>query len=98
MDAKQTGIDRSRSVEDLRHLRLMALLDELVCDKGPHRAAADLDVDHRTLAANPESGRRFRRMRSALNQALLAGAGAWSGCGTRSGSCRWSWRSWRNTG
>ncbi|MDE2781283.1 MAG: hypothetical protein OXI91_16640 [Chloroflexota bacterium] len=85
-------------MEDLRHLRLMALLDELVRDKGPRRAAADLDVDHRTLTASPESGRLSRRMRTALNQALLAGAGVWSGCATRSGSCRWSWRSWRNTG
>ncbi|MYC37823.1 MAG: hypothetical protein F4X66_13065 [Chloroflexi bacterium] len=98
MDAKQTGIDRSGSIEDPRHLRLMALLDELVRDKGPRRAASDLDVDHRTLTASLESGRLPRRMRTALNQALLAGAGAWSGCGTRSGSCRWSWRSWRNTG
>ena len=98
MDAKQAGIDRSRSVEDLHHLRLMALLDEQVRDKGPRRAAADLDVDHRTLTASLERGRLSRRMRPALNQALLAGAGAWSGFATRSGSCRWSWRSWRNMG
>ena len=70
------GIDRSESIEDLHHLRLMALLDEQVRDKGPRRAAADLDVDHRTLTASLESGRLSRRMRSALNQALLAGAGS----------------------
>ena len=63
-------------IEDLHHLRLMALLDELVRDKGPRRAAADLDVDHRTLTASMESGRLSRRMRVALNQALLSGAGA----------------------
>ena len=68
------GIDRSKSIEDLHNLRLMALLDELVRDKGPRRAAADLDVDHRTLTASLESGRLTRRMRVALNRALLAGA------------------------
>ena len=70
------GIDRSESIEDLHHLRLMALLDDLVRDKGPRRAAAELDVDHRTLAASLETGRLSRRMRMALNQALLAGAGS----------------------
>ena len=57
MDAKQAGIDRSRSVEDLHNLRLMALLDEQVRDKGPRRTAADLDGDRRILTAGLESGR-----------------------------------------
>ena len=70
------GIDRSKSIEDLHHLRLMALLDELVRDKGARKAAADLDVDHRTLAASLESGRLTRRMRGALDRALLAGGGS----------------------
>ena len=54
----------------------MALLDELVRDKGARKAAADLDVDHRTLAASLESGRLTRRMRVALDRALLAGGGS----------------------
>ena len=70
------GIDRSKSIEDLHHLRLMALLDELVRDRGARKAAADLDVDHRTLAASLESGRLTRRMRVALDRALLAGGGS----------------------
>ncbi len=70
------GIDRSKSIEDLHHLRLMALLDELVRDKGARKAAADLGVDHRTLAASLESGRLSRRMRVALDRALLAGGGS----------------------
>ena len=57
-------------------MRLMALLDELVRDKGARKAAADLDVDHRTLAASLESGRLTRRMRVALDRALLAGGGS----------------------
>ena len=76
MAREQGGIDRSESIEDLHHLRLMALLDELVRDKGPRRAAADLDVDHRTLTASLASGKLSRRMRSALNQALLSGSGS----------------------
>ena len=76
MAREQGGIDRSESIEDLHHLRLMALLDELVRDKGPRRVASDLDVDHRTLTSSLESGRLSRRMRSALNQALLSGAGS----------------------
>ncbi len=76
MAKEQGGIDRSESIEDLHHLRLMALLDDLVRDKGPRRAAKDLDVDHRTLAASLETGQLSRRMRMALNQALLAGAGS----------------------
>ena len=75
MTTERPGIHRSESIEDLHHLRLMALLDELVRDKGPRQAAADLDVDHRTLAASLESGRLTRRMRVALDRALLAGGG-----------------------
>ena len=45
-------------------------------DKGARKAAADLDVDHRTLAASLESGRLTRRMRVALDRALLAGGGS----------------------
>lgn len=76
MARERGGIDRSESIEDLHHLRLMSLLDELVRDKGPRRAAADLDVDHRTLTSSLKSGRLSRRMRVALNQALLSGAGS----------------------
>ena len=76
MTTETPGIHRSESIEDLHHLRLMALLDELVRDKGPRQAAADLDVDHRTLTASLESGRLTRRMRVALDRALLDGAGS----------------------
>ena len=76
MASERPGIDRSKSIEDLHHLRLMALLDELVRDKGARKAAEDLDVDHRTLAASLESGRLTRRMRVALDRALLAGGGS----------------------
>ena len=76
MADEQPGIDESRSIEDLHHLRLMALLDEQVRDKGMRKAAEDLGVDHRTLASSLESGQLTRRMRVALDRALLAGEGS----------------------
>ena len=75
MAEEQPGIDRSKSIEDLHHLRLMALLDEQVRDKGARKAAEDLGVDHRTLASSLESGKLTRRMRVALDRALLGRGG-----------------------
>ena len=64
------GIDGSKSVRDMHHLRLMSLLQEQVRDRGRKRAAEVLGVDRRTLD-------------TALDQGLLdaahpgcAGAGA----------------------
>ena len=57
-------------------MRLMALLGELVRDKGVMKAAESLDVDHRTLTSSLESGSLSRRMRVALEKALLEGGGS----------------------
>ena len=76
MESKMPVIEKSRNVEDLQHMRLMALLSELVRDKGPRRAAQEMDVDHRTLTSSLESGRLSRRMQVALEKALLAGGGS----------------------
>ena len=76
MAAERPGIDGSRDIEDLHHLRLMALLQELVRDHGVRKAAEKLDVDHRTLSAGLGSGRLSRRMRGALEKALLEGGGS----------------------
>ena len=66
--------ERSRSVGDLERTRLMALLGELVRDKGPREAAQALGIDHRTLAASLEGAKLSRRVRVALEKALLSGA------------------------
>ena len=66
---------RSRAVEDMQHMRLMALLGELVRDKGVMKAAKALDVDHRTLTGSLERARLSKRMRLALERALLEGGG-----------------------
>ena len=76
MSAGRPGIEKSRSIEDLQHMRLMVLLGEQVRDKGIMRAARDLNVDHRTLAAGLETGRLSRRLRGALEKALLEGGGS----------------------
>ena len=76
MSTKDPVFERSRSIEDLQHLRLMALLEELVRDKGIMRAAQELNVDHRTLTSGLETGRLSRRLRGALEKALLEGGGS----------------------
>ena len=69
-------IEKGRSMGDLQHLRLMALLRQMVREKGPRGAAAVLDIDHRTLIASMEGGELSRRMRLALERALLSGGGS----------------------
>ncbi len=76
MSTKDPVFEKSRSIEDLQHLRLMALLEELVRDKGIMRAAQELNVDHRTLTSGLETGRLSRRLRGALEKALLEGGGS----------------------
>ena len=76
MSTKDPVLEKSRSIEDLQHLRLMALLEEMVRDKGIMRAAQELNVDHRTLTSGLESGRLSRRLRGALEKALLEGGGS----------------------
>ncbi len=76
MNRKAPAFEKSRDVEDVQHLRLMTLLGELVRDKGIMRAAGELNVDHRTLGAALETGKLSRRMRGALENALLKGGGS----------------------
>ena len=76
MDTGKPVFEKSRSVEDMQHMRLMALLSELVRDKGVMKAAEALGVDHRTLTSSMERGRLSRRMRVALDKALLEGGGS----------------------
>ena len=60
----------------MQHMRLMALLGELVRDKGAMKATKELGVDYRTLTVCLETGRLSRRMRGALEKALLEGGGS----------------------
>ena len=76
MNRKAPAFEKSRDVEDVQHLRLMTLLGELVRDRGIMRAAGELNVDHRTLGTALETGKLSRRMRGALENALLKGGGS----------------------
>ena len=76
METREPILEKSRSVGDLQHTRLMALLRELVRERGVMKATKTLDVDYRTLTSSLESGRLSRRMRTALEKALLSGGGS----------------------
>ena len=76
MEPGQGGIDNSKSVRDMHHLRLMSLLQEQVRDHGRRRAAEILGVDRRTLDAALDQGLLTRRIRGALEKALQSGVGS----------------------
>ncbi len=76
MRTTEHGIESSGDVEDLHHLRLMALLQELVREKGYKGAARVLEIDHRTVAEIARTGRLSRRVREALERALQEGIGS----------------------
>ena len=69
-------IEESRVVEDVHHLRLMALLHELVREKRNRGAAAALGIDPRTVASCMKTGRLSWRVRQALEQGLQSGEGS----------------------
>ena len=70
------GIDDSRDVANVYHLRLMTLLQELVRDKGHHGAARVLEIDQQTVAECARTGVLTRRVRQALERALQEGIGS----------------------
>ncbi len=76
MKSREPVFEKSRSVEDLEHMRLTALLREMVREKGKRKASEALDVDHRTLVGSLKRGRLSRRMRVSLDKALLEGGGS----------------------
>ena len=50
------GIEDSKDVENVYHMRLMALPKELVRDKGYKSAARVLELDQRTVAESAKTG------------------------------------------
>ena len=76
MKTTEHGIDDSRDVENVYHMRLMALLKELVRDKGYKGAARVLELDQRTVAECAKTGQLSRRVRQALERALQEGVGS----------------------
>ena len=76
MKTTEHGIEDSKDVENVYHMRLMALLQELVRDKGYKGAARVLETDQRTVAESARTGRLSRRVRQALERALQEGVGS----------------------
>ena len=76
MERQPGGIDGSKSVRDMHHLRLMSLLQEQERKHGRRRAAEILGVDRRTLDTALDQGVLNRRIRGALEKALQSGVGS----------------------
>ena len=76
MEQNKDVFAKSRAVEDMHHLRLMSLLQELERDHGRKKAAALLGVDRRTLDVSLDDGVLSRRMRGVLDKALQYGLGS----------------------
>ena len=76
MKTTEHGIEESKAVENMYHMRLMALLQELVRKRGPKGAARVLEVDPKTVGESIRTGRLSRRTRDALERALQEGVGS----------------------
>ena len=76
MKTTEHGIEDSRDVENVYHMRLMALLQELVREKGYKGAARVLEIDPQTVTESAKTGQLTRRVRQALERALQEGVGS----------------------
>ena len=76
MKTTEHGIEDSKDVENMHHMRLMTLLQELVRDKAFKGAARVLELDQRTVAECARTGQLSRRVRQALERALQEGVGS----------------------
>ena len=76
MNQKRRDIKISGAVRDLHHLRLMALLLELVRLRGIGGTARVLEIDPRTVTSSVKSGQLTRRVRDSLQRALQHGIGS----------------------
>ena len=68
--------ESSWSLDSLRHMRLMALLRDMIEAEGKVQTAAALGVNYRTLVRHEETGRLTDRMADALERHLLLGGGS----------------------
>ena len=76
MKTTEHGIEESKDVENVYHMRLMALLQELVRERGYKGAARVLEIDQRTVAESAQTGVLSRRARNALERSLQEGVGS----------------------
>ena len=76
MNGEELYPEESRSLDGLRHLRLTALLWDMINDEGRVKTAETLGVNYRTLSRAVESGILTGRMGDALERCLLTGGGS----------------------
>ena len=76
MKQKRRDIKISGAVRDMHHLRLMALLLELVRLRGISGTARVLEIDPRTVTSSVKSGQLTRTVRDSLQRALQHGIGS----------------------
>ena len=76
MNEQEFYPESSRSLDSLRHIRLMALLRDMIEAEGKVQTAAALGVNYRTLVRHEETGRLTDRMADALERHLLLGGGS----------------------
>ena len=76
MNEQDSYPELSRSLDSLRHMRLLALLRDMIEAEGKVQTAAALGVNYRTLVRHEETGRLTDRMADALERHLLLGAGS----------------------
>ena len=76
MKRKDPLIVGRHSVRDMHHLRLMALLQELVRTWGYTGTARVLEIDPRTVTSGVQSGQLTHRVRESLQRALQHGVGS----------------------
>ena len=73
---KRPVITRSSDIENLYHMRLLSLLQELVRKRGYKGTAEVLEIDPRTVASSAMSGQLTHRVRESLERALQHGVGS----------------------
>ena len=76
MKQKRTNIKGGIAVDDTHERQLMALLQEMVREKGYSGTARVLEIDRRTVASCMKKGRLSRRVRQVLERAIQYGAGS----------------------
>ena len=76
VESERRDIKISGAVRDLHHLRLMALLLELVRLRGISGTARVLEIDPRTVTSSVQSDQLTHRVRDSLERALQHGIGS----------------------
>ena len=75
MRQPEPTIEGCKATDDMHHLRLMSLLQELVRDKGVMEAARELEINYKTVTSSLKAGRLSKKTRWALERTLLNGEG-----------------------